>query len=614
MADKSLKKRLYRLFNTNTVIRRIGKGRLKVLDTDRLQSSGNLNNARYIDRFARLHGGSTTAAVYNQNYNYHSSKLQLFGDYESMDQDSIIASVLDIYADESTMKDEYGDILTIHSSNENIRKVLYNLFYDILNVEFNLWPWIRNMCKYGDFYLYHDIEEEVGIVGVTPMSAYEIVREEGFNEENPYEVRFIQQYGGGLGERKFLQNHEVSHFRLLSDSNFLPYGKSQLEGARKVWKQLTLMEDAMMIHRIMRAPERRIFKIDVGNIPPNEVDQHMAAIINQMKKVPFIDEQTGDYNLRYNMQNITEDFYLPVRGANSSTEIDTLAGLNYEAIDDIEYLRNRMMAALRVPKAFIGYDEGVEGKATLAQEDIRFARTIERIQKIIVSELTKIAVVHLAAQGYEDADLVNFEIGMTSPSIVYEQEKVELWNQKVSLARDMKDLQMLSDEWIYTNIFNMSEDQYKQEQINVIDNLKQNFRKEQIQNEGNDPAVTGKSYGTPHDLAALHSVRPGSSDYVEQEYNGGRPKEAGNYGTDDSNLGRNPLGKPDNPGITRNQSTSPIKHNYKGSPMSMESLVKSVRGNLKIKNTNVITESINNADVDLDSGTMLDENNLIDEN
>jgi hypothetical protein len=612
MANKSLRTRLNRLFNTNTVVRRIGKGRLKVLDTDRLQSSGNLNNARYIDRFARLHGGSTTAAVYNQNYNYHSSKMQLFGDYESMDQDSIISSVLDIYADESTMKDEYGDILTINSSDENVRKILYNLFYDILNVEFNLWPWIRNMCKYGDFYLYHDVEEEVGIVGVTPMSAYEIVREEAFNEENPYEVRFIHQ--GGLNERKFLKSWEVSHFRLLSDSNFLPYGKSQLEGARKVWKQLTLMEDAMMIHRIMRAPERRIFKIDVGNIPPNEVDQHMASIINQMKKVPFIDEATGDYNLKYNMQNITEDFYLPVRGGNSSTEIDTLSGLNYEAIDDIEYLRNRMLAALRVPKAFIGYDEGIEGKATLAQEDIRFARTIERIQKIIVSELTKIAVIHLASQGYEDASLVNFELKMTSPSIVYEQEKIELWNNKVSLARDMKDLQMLSDEWIYSNIFNMSEDQYQQEQIKVIENLKQNFRKTQIEDEGNDPAKTGKSFGTPHDIASLHSTRPGDSDYIEQEYNGGRPEESGNYGTDDSSFGRNPLGKPGAPGITRNNSTSQIKHNYKGSPMSMESLAKSVKSNLKSKNKSIIFESINVTKQDKDKGTMLDENNLIDNN
>ena len=611
MANKSLRARLGRLFNTNTVVRRIGKNKIKVIDTDRLQSTGNFNNTRYVDRFSRLHGGSSSAGLYNQNLNYHSSKIQLFGDYETMDQDSIISSVLDIYADESTMKDEYDDVLTINSSDENIRKILYNLFYDIINVEFNLWPWVRNMCKYGDFYLYHDIEEEVGIVGVTPMSAYEAIREEGFNEENPYEVRFIQE--NGISDRTYLKNYEVSHFRLLSDSNFLPYGKSQIEGARKVWKQLTLMEDAMMIHRIMRAPERRVFKIDVGNIPPNEVDQYMQSVISKMKKVPFIDEATGDYNLKYNMQNITEDFYLPQRGQNSSTEIDTLAGLNYEAIDDIEYLRNRMMAALRVPKAYIGYDESLEGKATLAQMDIRFARSIERIQKILVSELTKIAIIHLATQGYEDAELVNFELKMTSPSIVYEQEKVELWTQKIGLARDMKDLQMLSDEFIYKQIFGMSESAWKAEQVKVIDDLKQTFRKSQIEEEGNDPAKTGKSFGTPHDIASLHSTKPGDSDFIEQEYNGGRPKETGNRGTDDANMGRDPIGKiGKRPGkISHKTQNSGLKHNFKNSPMATEALAKSVRSNIKVKTKEILIESLKIDEKKSDKGTLLDEDQLL---
>jgi len=149
-----------------------------------------------------------------------------------------------------------------------------------------------------------------------------------------------------------------------------------VEPARKTWKQLTMMEDAMMIHRIMRAPEKRIFKIDVGNIPPNEVDAYMQAIIDKMKKVPYVDQTTGEYNLKFNMQNMMEDFYLPTRGGESGTGIESVSGLDFNAIDDIEYLRNKMMSALRVPKAFLGYDEQVEGKATLAAEDIRFARTI----------------------------------------------------------------------------------------------------------------------------------------------------------------------------------------------------------------------------------------------
>jgi hypothetical protein len=183
-----------------------------------------------------------------------------------------------------------------------------------------------------------------------------------------------------------------------------------LENGRKIFKQLTLMEDAMLIHRIMRAPEKRVFKIDVGNIPPREIEQFMQRIINKMKKTPVIDQNTGEYNLKYNVESVTGDYFLPVRGGDSGTEIDTLPGLsNNDQIDDIEYLRNKLMASLSLPKAFLGYEEGLSGgKATLAAEDVRFARTIERLQKIIVSELTKIGIVHLYSQGFDDSLTIIF--------------------------------------------------------------------------------------------------------------------------------------------------------------------------------------------------------------
>ena len=164
----------------------------------------------------------------------------------------------------------------------------------------------------------------------------------------------------------------------------------------------------------MRAPEKIIFKIDIGNIPPAEVDNYMQQLINKMKKTPYIDQNSGEYNLKFNMMNMMEDFYLPVRGGDSGTQIESLSGMEYNAIDDVEYLRNKMMAALRIPKAFLGYDEGIEGKATLAQEDVRFARTIERIQRIVLSELTKIAIVHLYTQGFDKEDLVGFELNLTN--------------------------------------------------------------------------------------------------------------------------------------------------------------------------------------------------------
>jgi hypothetical protein len=260
------------------------------------------------------------------------------------------------------------------------------------------------------------------------------------------------------------------------------------------------MEDAMLIHRMMRAPEKRIFKVDIGNIPPNEVDNFMQRIINKMKKIPVIDQKTGDYNLRYNMESVTEDYYLPVRGSDSGTDIQRLDGLGNEgAIDDIEYLRNKMMAALKVPKAFLGYEEGVGSKATLAAEDVRFSRTIERLQKIICAELEKISIIHLYTQGFEDAELLDFELELTNPSMIHEQEKLELLSQQVDVANNLMENKIMSREWIWDNIFDLNEGDKKTIFDSLIEDQKQKFRMTQIEEEGNDPAESGEKVGDDAD-------------------------------------------------------------------------------------------------------------------
>jgi hypothetical protein len=268
-----------------------------------------------------------------------------------MDKDPIISSALDIYSDESTLADQFGDILTIKTSKTQIQKILYNLFYDVLNIDFNLWTWIRNMTKYGDFFLKLDIAENVGILNARPFSSYEIERFEEYSEDTgEYKITFKHPSAQNLPYDVF----EIAHFRMLSDSNFLPYGRSMLEGARKEFQKLMMLEDAMLIHRIMRAPEKRVFKIDIGNIPPNEVDTFMEQIITKMKKIPHIDSQTGNYNLKFNLNNMLEDYYLPVRGGQSSTAIDTLPGMTFTGIEDIDYVKHKMMAALKIPKPFLG--------------------------------------------------------------------------------------------------------------------------------------------------------------------------------------------------------------------------------------------------------------------
>ena len=558
MADTSLFTRLRRLFSNDVIIRNVGGKQLKIMDTGRIQKYGNLATNSLYDRFTRLHKPVGSSLQYNPTLNYQSMRLQLYSDYEAMDHDPIIAAALDIISDETTNRNEYGDVLNINSSDENVRKVLQNLFYDVLNIEFNLSTWIRNMCKYGDMYLKMEVSEKFGVYNVIPLSVYEVVREEGTDPENPSYVRFTMDPNGLASgatntirrDQFTLENYEVAHFRLLTDSNYLPYGRSFLEPARKVFKQLMLMEDAMLIHRIMRAPEKRVFYINVGAIPPDQVEQFMAETVNKMKKTPYIDQATGDYNLKYNMQNITEDFYVPVRGNDSSTKIDTTKGLEYTSIEDIDYLKHKMMAALKIPKPFLGYEEGVEGKSTLAGMDIRFARTVERIQRIVESELTKIALVHLYSQGFEDKNLVDFRLELTTPSIIYEQEKVELYTAKTTVAGDMLDKKLFSKDWVYENIFGLSPDQYNEQKDAMIDDAMDKFRLSQLENEGNDPSESGMSYGTPHDLASLYgnkrdkAVGPAQVPTGYDEKPQGRPVEKSqNYGSDQSNFSRDPLGK-----------------------------------------------------------------------
>jgi len=564
MADKGLFSRLQRIFSTDVVIRNVGGNQLKVFDVNSIQQTGEFETNALVDRFNKIYTNSSTSLYGQQvNFNYQYLRPQLYSDYDAMDTDAIIASALDIVADESTLKNDMGEVLAIRSSDEDIQKILYNLFYDVLNIEFNLWPWIRNMCKYGDFFLKLEIAEKFGVYNVIPYTAFHIERLEGGGEDGATEVKYRFQpdgvdassYGFSSvpnqehdGRSIIFDNYEMAHFRLISDMNFLPYGRSYIEPARKLFKQYTLMEDAMLIHRIVRAPEKRIFYMNVGSIPPNEVDAFMEKTLSKLKRTPYIDQNTGEYNLKYNMQNLLEDYYIPVRGNDQSTKIDTANGMQWDGIADVEYLRDKLFAALKVPKAFMGYDEDTDGKATLAAQDIRFARTIERIQRIMVSELTKIALVHLYTQGYRDEQLANFTLSLTNPSIIYDQERVALMKEKMDLATAMTDTNLFPTDWIYDNIFHLSEDQYDEFRDLIREDAKRKFRLGQIEAEGNDPVDTGKSYGTPHDLASLYGKGRLDSDpnNVPKGYDDadlGRPQEKiSNRNTQDSNFGKDRLG------------------------------------------------------------------------
>jgi len=628
MADKSLFTRLQRLFSTDVIIRNQGGNQLKVMDVDSIQRSGDIATNSLVDRYNRLYSPATTSLLGSQlNVNWQYLRTMVYSDYDNMDYDAIVASALDIIADECTLKNDMGEVLQIRSSNEDVQQILYNLFYDVLNIEFNLWSWIRQMCKYGDFFLKLEIAEKYGVYNVIPYTAFHIERQENYDPNHPNAVRFKYSpegiFAGGSGYYGtpnigtfdnqpgiHFENYEMAHFRLLTDVNYLPYGRSYLEPARRIFKQYVLMEDAMLIHRISRSPDRRIFYINVGSIPPNEVENFMQKTISTMKRTPLMDNQTGEYNLKYNMQNMLEDFYIPIRGNDQTTKIETTPGLTYDGIQDVTYLRDKLFAALKVPKAFMGYEKDLTGKATLAAEDIRFARTIDRIQRITLSELYKIALVHLYSQGYTGEELTNFELDLTTPSIIYDQEKIALLTQKVELAKSIMEAKLLPTDWIYDNIFHFSQDQFDEYRDLLAEDQKRAFRFNQLFEEGNDPKETGKSYGTPHDLATLYGRGRYDEASVPDGYNEkaplGRPEEkATDRNTQDDFLGKDRLGAQ---GMKKDDNESDsIRPQYKGgSPLALEAK------QVYLKNRTLIESLGKKVSVERDSAgeSLLDESNL----
>jgi len=620
MADTTIYGRLKKLFSTTTMVRRTADGKIKVIDFDETQAIA--TNLR--DRYTRLHSSSMNS-TYENYLAYQQIRQELFRDYDSMDMDPIIGAALDIYADESTARNEYGRVVEIKTNNEQIKELLDNLFYDVLNVDFNLWPWTRNLVKYGDFFLHLEIADKLGIIGVQPLSTYEITRVEGFDPNNWQAVKFVHTPLATksmfvAGQKQEYENYEMAHFRLLSDTNFLPYGKSFLESARRLWKQLSLMEDAMIIHRIVRAPQKRIFKIDVGGIPPNEVDQYVQRIINKSKKTPYVNSTTGEYNLKYNIQNLMEDFYLPVRGSDSGTEITNLDGLEYSPIEDIDYLKNKMFAALKIPKQHLGYIEDGNSKATLAGQDMRFAKTIERLQRIVVDGLEKIAIAHLYAQGIDDTELTNFELSLTVPSVIYEQEKVNLWTAKIELIQKMDQLKVISKDWMYKNILNFTFEEAELQREALKDDAKLTFVLNNLEQTGTEtppdqqgmlgqqPPLGSDEDGTPMDvqqgeeqpqeepqpegqpldiedqLSSLEKELGMDGEVEESAKPVGRPSSHTTYGKDKSPFGRDPLGKKD----WRNQSKN-------------ENFIDMIKKSIKKDGKQIIREG----------NSMMDEQNII---
>ena len=434
--------------------------------TQRRTQTGRQLRRRHLDiyskRFRSASGQQFKKTEYNPmnvmtlNMISNRNRAERYVDFEQMEFTPEIASSLDIYADEMTTHSSLTPILHIKCPNDEIKYVLHSLYYNIMNIEHNLFGWARTMCKYGDMFLYLDLDEHKGLQNCIGLPPQEVERLEGEDPTNPNYIQF-QWNNAGLT----LENWQIAHFRILGNDKHAPYGTSVLEPARRIWRQLTLLEDAMMAYRITRSPERRVFKIDVGGIAPQDVEQYMQKVMTQMKRHQVVDPTTGRVDLRYNPLSIEEDYFIPIRGGQSSTDIVNLPGGQFTAqIEDVKYLRDKLFSALKVPQSYLSMGEGAtEDKTTLAQKDIRFARTIQRLQRVILAELEKIGIVHLYTLGYRGDDLLGFKLSLNNPSKIAEMQELEHWKTKFDIAGAATE-GFFSRRWISENLLGLSQDEY----------------------------------------------------------------------------------------------------------------------------------------------------------
>jgi len=413
-----------------------------------------LQQQKYLDsQWQKIENDMYQKATY-----YETTRLASYMDYEAMEFTPEIAVALETMAEESCTLNEQGQIMSIYSDSSRIKKVLEDLFFNVLDIHSNLPMWTRNTCKYG-------------VIGATQLTNIEISRSDSnnfdynetnstTNEDSKKEVKFEWK-----SKNLSFNAWEVAHFRLLGDDRKLPYGTSVLDKVRRTWRQLLLAEDAMLVYRVTRAPERRVFKVYVGNIDDEDVESYVQKVANKFKRTQTADNNTGQLDVRYNTLAVDQDYFVPVRDPNSPSPIETLPGAtNLDQIADIQFIQRKMVTALRVPKTFLGFEEPTGEGKNLALMDIRFARTINRIQQAMIQELNKIAIVHLYMLGFHE-ELSNFKLSLNNPSTQGEMLKVEQWKEKVLLYKDLvaatDGIAPTSHTWAKKNIFNWSEDEIK---------------------------------------------------------------------------------------------------------------------------------------------------------
>lgn len=375
----------------------------------------------------------------------------MYRDADLMDAFPEIGAALDIVAEESCLPNDDGMVITVQSKSERVKSILEDLFVNRLNLQLTAQMVIRAMCKYGNQFMMLDVDHKNGVKGWKQLPVFNVERIES-GIQNPYGAgASIAANGVNIDDADLstqfiwlddnnsqipFRDWQIAHFRLLTNSMYLPYGVSYLNAARRHWRMLSLMEDMMLIYRLERSIERRVYKIFVGAIDDADVGAYVEQIANEFKRTPIIDPVTGQLDLRKNILGVDQDLFIPVRDENAPTPIDTLsAGQNITALDDIKFIQNKVLTALRIPKTFLNFEEAAGDGKNLALMDVRFARTINRIQQAFLMELTKVASIHLFLLGFDD-ELNNFTLSMKNPSTQAEQLEIENLQKKIDAVRD----------------------------------------------------------------------------------------------------------------------------------------------------------------------------------
>ncbi len=451
--------------------------RLKKLlksNTVRYKIPSDRGNSQYNNRI-RSTFQKASSNLYLQSLTNSTERLARVRDYEMMDYYELLSASLNIYADCCTMINEDGRVLEIKSSSEKIKSILYDLFYDRMEIDFRIWQITRNILKYGDAFYLLDVLPNKGIVDYMPLPTVEIEREEGYDGDiNSVRYKWLQ------GQGSVFDNFQVAHFRILGDDTFLPYGRSILEPVRKLWKQINLAEDSYLVYYITRAPMRRVFTIDVGGVPPNDIPALMQKAKDILKRKPMVDSN-GVIDLRYSANAVEEDLFIPQRGKDGGSKVETLEGATNLEPKLLEYLQAKLFAGLGIPKAYLSYVEDVAGKNVLSQIDVTFSRTISRIQKMIISELNKIAMIHLYSLGIDNADdLTNFKLSLTNSSSVDEMQKLELFAKRFEIYSSATQSVGVDRLWAQKHILKLSDKEIEDINIGINRDVKFKANAEQV--------------------------------------------------------------------------------------------------------------------------------------